>query len=188
MPEATTAIWDSAGAPQPTPCPYAPEGLAWRGFPAVAADGAESGPPRPALASGGLDGNTSAEEIRVLLVDDNLATLARVAIALAPGCLIVAATRDGHAAVDAARSLRPDVIVLDISMPGMNGFELAVQLRATGSRAALVFLTVHNEDEFVKAAKAAGAVAYVEKQRLAIDLLHAVREARAGRPFFPSRG
>lgn len=188
MSDATTAIWEPVGAPQPAPCPYAPERLAWRGLRALAADGPEAGPPRTAPASGGLDGNPSAEEIRVLLVDDNLATLARVAIALAPGCLIVAATREGHAALDAARSLRPDVIVLDISMPGMNGFELALQLRAAGSRAALVFLTVHNEDEFVQAAKAAGALAYVEKQRLAIDLLHAVREARAGRPFFPSRG
>jgi DNA-binding NarL/FixJ family response regulator len=153
----------------------------------MAADDPESGPPCPVPASGRPAGDTYADEIRVLLVDDNLATLARVAVALAPGCLIVAATRDGRGALDAARTLRPDVIVLDISMPGMNGFELAHRLRAAGSEAALVFLTVHDEEEFVKAAREAGALAYVEKQRLAIDLLHAVREARDGRPFFSSR-
>jgi DNA-binding NarL/FixJ family response regulator len=126
----------------------------------------------------------TSDEIRVLLVDDNLATLARVSTALAPGCVIVGAMRDGQAALAAARDLSPDVVVLDISMPGMNGFELAARLRQMGSKAALVFLTVHDEQEFVMAAKEAGALGYVEKPRLAVDLLHAVREARAGRPWF----
>lgn len=126
----------------------------------------------------------SGNEIRVLLVDDNLATLARVSTALAPGCVIVGVMRDGHAALAAARDLSPDVIVLDISMPGMNGLELARRLGQMGSKAALVFLTVHGEQEFVTAARDVGALGYVEKPRLAVDLLHAVREARAGRPFF----
>jgi DNA-binding NarL/FixJ family response regulator len=120
----------------------------------------------------------------VLLVDDNLATLARVSSALAPGCVIVGAMREGEAALVAARDLSPDVVVLDVSMPGMNGFELATRLRQMGSKAALVFLTVHDEQEFIQAARDVGALGYVEKPRLAIDLLHAVREARAGRPFF----
>ena len=68
-------------------------------------------------------------------------------------------------------------------MPGMNGFELAARLRQLSSKAALVFLTVHDEQEFIMAAKAAGALGYVEKPRLAIDLLHAVREARGCRSF-----
>jgi two-component system invasion response regulator UvrY len=122
--------------------------------------------------------------IRVLLVDDNLATLARVSTALAPGCDIVGAVRDGHAALAAVRAVSPDVIVLDISMPGMNGFELAARLRRAGSTAALVFLTVHDEQEFIQAARDVGALGYVEKPRLAVDLLHAVREARAGRSFY----
>jgi len=120
----------------------------------------------------------------VLLVDDNLATLARVSTALAPGCAIVGSMRDGPSALAAARDLTPDVIVLDISMPGMNGFELAGRLRQLGSSAALVFLSVHDEQEFVMAARDVGALGYVQKPRLAIDLLHAVREAHAGRSFF----
>ena len=55
-----------------------------------------------------------------------------------------------------------------------------------GSKAALVFLTVHDEQEFIMAARDVGALGYVEKPRLAVDLLHAVREARAGRPCFSS--
>ena len=68
-------------------------------------------------------------------------------------------------------------------MPGMNGLEVARHLRTTGSTAAVVFLTVHDEEEFVDAAKAAGAIGYVVKPRLASDLMLAVREARAGRTF-----
>ena len=138
-----------------------------------------------AAASSGMPGRkTSPDEIRVLLVDDNLSILARVSLALAPGCAIVGAMRDGPSALAAARDLSPDVIVLDISMPGMNGFELAARLRQLGSTAALVFLTVHDEQEFVMAARNVGALGYVRKPRLGSDLLHAVREARAGRSFF----
>jgi CheY-like chemotaxis protein len=155
----------------------------WRAIGAVAERGGmdHAG---DAAASDVPERTTSPDEIRVLLVDDNLATLARVSTALAPGCDIVGAMRDGPSALAAARDLSPDVIVLDISMPGMNGFELARRLRQLGSAAALVFLTVHDEQEFIMAARDVGALGYVEKPRLAIDLLHAVREARAGRSFF----
>ena len=120
---------------------------------------------------------------RVLLVDDNAAMLRRAAAVLTPGCEVVGAVKDGPAALAAAREFQPDVIVLDISMPGMNGLELASRLREAGSTAALVVLTVHDEEEFVVAAQAAGAIGYVVKPRLVSDLLAAVRDARAGCPF-----
>jgi DNA-binding NarL/FixJ family response regulator len=126
---------------------------------------------------------TSSDAVRVLLVDDNDAVLVRAARVLAPGCVIVGAVKDGTAAVEAAGTLRPDVVVLDISMPGMTGFEVASRFRETGSNAAVVFLTVHTDEDFVSAARAAGAVGYVVKSRLAADLPVAVREARARRPF-----
>jgi DNA-binding NarL/FixJ family response regulator len=121
--------------------------------------------------------------VRVLLVDDNEAMLARAASLLTPACTIVGTARDGRRALDSATALGPDVIVLDISMPGMTGLEVASLLRRSGSTAAVVFLTVHDEEEFVLAAKAAGGIGYVVKSRLATDLTAAVREARAGRPF-----
>jgi CheY-like chemotaxis protein len=155
--------------------------LAWTGI-AVASRPPEI--PDPAASSDVPGDARRPDEIRVLLVDDNAATLARVSAALAPVCDIVGAVGDGQAALVAAQDLSPDVIVLDISMQGMNGFELARRLRQTGSTAVLVFLTVHNEHEFIVAARDVGALGYVEKPRLAVDLLHAVREARAGRPFF----
>jgi DNA-binding NarL/FixJ family response regulator len=119
----------------------------------------------------------------VLLVDDNEAMLARTAAVLAGDCLVVAAARNGRDALAAASTLAPDVIVLDISMPGMTGIELAARLRDAGSKAALVFLTVHDDEELILAARNAGGTGYVVKPRLGVDLLYAVQEACAGRPF-----
>ena len=126
---------------------------------------------------------TSSDSVRVLLVDDNDAMLARAAAALAACCDIVGRAKDGRAAIEAATTLTPDVIVLDISIPTMSGFEVAQRLRETGSTAAIVFLTVHDGEDFVVAAKAVGGIGYVVKPRLASDLVVAVREAHAGRPF-----
>jgi DNA-binding NarL/FixJ family response regulator len=121
--------------------------------------------------------------MRVLVVDDDEVMLARTTAALTPDCVVVGAVRDGKAALEAAGALRPDVIVLDISMPGMSGLEVAQRLRKAGSKAAVVFLTIHQEEEFVLAARAAGAIGYVVKPRLRSDLMPAVRDALEGRPF-----
>jgi len=120
---------------------------------------------------------------RVLLVDDNAEILSRAAAVLARGCVVVGAVTDGPAALLAASALHPDVIVLDIGMAGMNGFEVATRLRDSGSTAAVVFFTVHEDEEFIAAARAAGGIGYVVKPRLGADLLLAVREAKARRSF-----
>ena len=125
----------------------------------------------------------SSERARVLVVDDNELVLARAAMLLAGDCTVLGTAIDGRSALEAVRRLHPDVIVLDISMPGMNGLEVASCLRETGSTAAIVFLTVHTEEEVLMAAAEAGAIGYVTKSRLASDLIFAVREAHAGRPF-----
>ena len=126
---------------------------------------------------------TSSELVRVLIVDDNEPMLARAAAVLTPACAVVGTARDGPSALEAARSLEPDVIVLDISMPGMTGLEVASCLRQARSKAAVVFLTAHREEDFREAALAAGGIGYVLKPRLASDLIAAVQEARAGRRF-----
>ena len=126
-------------------------------------------------------GTTSSERTRVLIVDDNEAMRARAAAVLTPGCIVVGAARDGRAALEAVEALQPDVVVLDISMPGMTGLEVAAELRRAGSTAAIVFLTVHEEEELRAAASAAGGVGYVVKPRLASDLIRAVRAAHTER-------
>ena len=123
------------------------------------------------------------KQTRVLLVDDNEGILDRAAVVLSRSYVVVGAVTDGPAAVAADATLRPDVIVLDISMPGMSGFEVAASLRKACSTAVIIFLTVHEDEEFVRAAKAAGGIGYVVKSRLASDLTLAVSEARAGRYF-----
>jgi len=127
--------------------------------------------------------------IRVLVADDHEAFLAATARLLEAEYDVVKTVGDGQALIDEAARLGPEVLVLDISMPVLNGIEAARQLKAAGSRAKVVFLTVHEHPDYVRAALAAGAQGYVVKCRLASDLLLALREALAGRCFVsPSIG
>ena len=126
---------------------------------------------------------TELEQLRILLVDDNDLILERAAETLSPPFTIVGAVKDGVAALEAVSTLEPDVIVLDISMPGMTGLEVAGRLRRAGVTVPIVFLTIHDDRELVRAAMAAGGIGYVEKSFLASDLTIAVNEAYAGRPY-----
>lgn len=126
---------------------------------------------------------TSPEPVRVLLVDDNDSMIERAAAVLTPACVVVGTAHNGSEALDAVDTLRPDVVVLDISMPGMTGLEVASALRHQGSPVAVVFLTVHDDEDFLHAAQEAGGTGYVVKRRLVSDLIVAVQEARAGRSF-----
>jgi DNA-binding NarL/FixJ family response regulator len=126
---------------------------------------------------------TLGERPRVLLVDDNEMILECSIETLSSRCVIVGAVRDGKSALEWIGALKPDVIVLDISMPGLTGLEVATRLRHAGSTVPIVFLTVHHDEEFVRAAYAAGGIGYVLKRRLQSDLLTAVAEACAGRQY-----
>ena len=123
------------------------------------------------------------DRIRVLLADDHEAMLDRVARLLATECNVVGTVTDGQQALDAARELKPDVLVLDISMPVMNGIETAHRLKEAGAEARIVFLTVHDDPDFAKEALEAGALGYVIKSRIASDLMIAINEVCAGRSF-----
>lgn len=130
--------------------------------------------------------NTITVAPRVLLVDDNDAVLARAGEVLTPACVIAGKVHDGKTALEAAESLRPDVIVLDISMPEMTGFEVATHLRDAGSTVSFVFLTAYDDEAYVRAADGLGAAGYVLKSRLASDLLPAVQRARGRQRFEPA--
>ena len=119
----------------------------------------------------------------VLLADDHEQFLATVVRHLEPHFEVVRAVGNGQALLDEAVRLEPDLIVLDISMPGLSGLETARRLRAMGSRAPIVFLTVHADSDYVQAAFAAGALGYVLKSELASELLSCLRDALVGRPF-----
>ena len=99
---------------------------------------------------------------------------------------VVASARDGAGAIDAALAHRPDIVVLDIAMPGLDGFQTAARLKASGSPARWVFLSNHSSDDFVLAGVSRGASAFVAKSRMGLDLVDAVHHVHAGRTFVPS--
>ena len=120
---------------------------------------------------------------RVLLADDHADFLAAAARLLEPEFEVVGTVSDGQAMVEEAFRLEPDLLVLDIGMPALNGIEAARQLRADGCHAKIVFLTVHDDGDYACAAQEASGLGYVVKSRLASDLKLALREALAGRSF-----
>jgi DNA-binding NarL/FixJ family response regulator len=129
------------------------------------------------------------KRVRVLVADDNKAMLQFVVSMLAVDFDVIQAVNDGAAAVAAARRLLPDVAILDISMPGLNGIETARRIREESRGTAVVFLTIHSDLDILEAALATGAMAYVLKLRLGTDVIPAIRLALAGRSFVsPSIG
>jgi DNA-binding NarL/FixJ family response regulator len=127
--------------------------------------------------------SVSRERPSVVLADDHEEFLSTVVRHLEPHFHVLRAVGDGQAALAEAARLEPDLIVLDISMPVLNGIETARRLTAAGSRARIVFLTVHADPDYVRAAFGAGALGYVLKSDLASDLLPCLREVLAGRSF-----
>lgn len=109
--------------------------------------------------------------------------LSQVTRILGTGFDIVGTVADGLQLLEAAGRLEPAVIVLDITMPGIDGLGAARSLKRAGCRSKLVFLTVHEDADFAREAMALGADAYVVKSRLASDLLTAIHEAVEGRKF-----
>ena len=127
---------------------------------------------------------------RVVLADDLTPVLSTVAKLLNGSFEIVGMVSDGVSALEATLTLDPDVAVLDISMPGMSGIEVARELKKRGSSAKIVFLTVHEDSDILATCRAAGGLGYVVKVLMETDLIPAINEALAGREFvshFPSQ-
>lgn len=115
-------------------------------------------------------------KVSILLADDNTHVLDHVRRTLERSAefTILAALTDGSKIVRECRRLKPDVIILDISMGEVNGIDVAQELRESGCLSKIVFLTVHEDRDFVNAAMGAGGSGYVVKSRLGTDLVSAV--------------
>ena len=120
---------------------------------------------------------------RILLADDHKEMRDRVVQLLGHEFEILDPVGDGSALLEAASKLQPDVCLLDISMPIVNGIEAATRLKERGATAKIIFLTIHEDLDFVQAALKTGASGYVVKRQMASDLRTAVKEALAGRTF-----
>lgn len=132
-------------------------------------------------------GVTGLSKIRVLLADDNEKVLNYVREFLSvSGCEVVGAVTDGDAAVGAAAQLLPEVVVLDLSMPVLNGIEAAKLMREANPSTRIVFLTVEKDPDTCRTALETGACGYVLKARLATDLIPAIKLAKEGGRFVSS--
>jgi two-component system response regulator NreC len=126
------------------------------------------------------------KKIRILLADDH--TLIRGGLRLLaeqqPDLMVVGEAEDGRQAVAMAAALKPDVAVLDIGMPNLNGIEAAKQITEGESRAAVVILSMHADETYILRALKAGARGYLLKDSTESDLARAIRAVAEGKSFF----
>lgn len=120
---------------------------------------------------------------RVLLADDHAIVIEGLRRILQSDFEIVGAVADGHALVAAAESLRPDIIVADISMPLLNGIEATRQIRKNNQKVKIIFLTMHPDVTYAAVALGAGGSAYVLKSSAGAEILEAIQEALSGRTY-----
>ena len=120
---------------------------------------------------------------RVLLADDHRLLREAFANLLAPECEVVAAVADGRALLEEAPELQPDVVVLDIAMPLLNGLDAARQLKQMMPEVKMVFLTVNEDPDLAAEAFRTGATGFVLKNSAASELLLAIQEAIQGRSY-----
>jgi DNA-binding NarL/FixJ family response regulator len=121
--------------------------------------------------------------VRILVADDNTAILDHVSDMLQADYQIVGKVADGNSVCAEVEKLRPNLVVLDISMGESSGIEIAVRLRELGYLGEIVFLTVHEDPDFVSAAIGAGGRGYVIKSRMNVDLELAVKAVLSHRIF-----
>jgi two-component system response regulator NreC len=125
-------------------------------------------------------------QIRVLLADDH--TLIRAGLRLVveqhPEFTVVGEANDGREAVAMAESLKPDVVVMDIGMPSLNGIEACRKIREELPDTEVVMLSIHSDEGYILRALKAGARAYLLKDSAQADLARAIRAAREGKSFF----
>src|ERR1700682_357680 len=117
---------------------------------------------------------------RLLLADDHTLLLEGIRLMLEPEFELVGSVEDGQALLTVAKALKPDVILLDISMPVLNGIDAAHQLKKILPSAKLIFLTMHADADYVTEAFRAGAAGYLLKRSAASELLTAIREVLNG--------
>jgi DNA-binding NarL/FixJ family response regulator len=120
---------------------------------------------------------------RVLLADDHRLLREAFAQLLEPGCDVVGAVGDGRALLAAAQELRPDIVVLDIAMPLLNGLDAARQLKGRMPEVRLIFLTVSEDPDLAAEAFRAGASGYLLKNSAASELFTAIQEVDQGRSY-----
>jgi DNA-binding NarL/FixJ family response regulator len=119
----------------------------------------------------------------VILADDHAMVAEGLGRLISEVADLVGQVADGRQLVDSARRLKPDIIISDVSMPVMSGLDALRQLKAEGSQARFIFLTMHTEAQLATEAMRAGASGYLLKAAAGEELFEAIRAAMAGRVF-----
>jgi DNA-binding NarL/FixJ family response regulator len=129
------------------------------------------------------------EALRLLIADDHeiVRKGLRSLLEAQPGWQVTAEACDGREAVEKAKSMKPDVTVLDISMPALNGLEAARQMIKNDARAKILILTMHESDPLIREVLDAGARGYVLKSDAGRDLVTAVNAVRSNKTFFTAK-
>jgi DNA-binding NarL/FixJ family response regulator len=120
---------------------------------------------------------------RVLLADDHTLVLGAIERLLTPDCEVIGVVADGRALVEAVERVKPEVVVLDIAMPLLNGLDAGRQVKKVRPSTKLVYLTMHEDADLAAEAFRAGASAYLLKRSAASELLLAIREVMNGRSY-----
>ena len=123
---------------------------------------------------------------RIFLADDHAEFLEAEIALLRPDFDLVGTANNGSFLVSEVQRLNPDVVVVDITMPGMTGIEAVHKLVQAGSTAKFVFLTIHDGEEYVKACLEEGAQGFVAKPRMKAHLIPAIHAALDGRQYVSS--
>ena len=130
-----------------------------------------------------------AEPIKILLVDDHAMFRAgiRALIEAEDRMAVIGEASSGDEAVDRVRELKPDLVVMDLAMPGSNGLEATRRISALGLDTSVLVLTVHAEEEYLVPVVEAGASGYLTKTSADTDLLEAIRVVARGQVFLPPK-
>jgi DNA-binding NarL/FixJ family response regulator len=123
------------------------------------------------------------DKARILLADDHKIVAEGLRSLLEPEFELVGIVEDGRELIAKAKELHPDVIIADITMPSLNGIDAVSQLKKTGLRAKVIFLTMHQDVLYAKRAFDAGASGFVLKHSAPTELVTAIREALKGRTY-----
>lgn len=120
--------------------------------------------------------------VRVLLVDDQapFRAAARAVVEATDGFEVVGESATGEASVEAARQLRPDLVLMDVNLPGISGLEATRQIRGQGTPIVVLLLSTYEEDEYAPKAAQCGAAAYIPKSRFEPDRLAAAWRSATG--------
>lgn len=120
---------------------------------------------------------------RLMIVDDSALMRQAIEIILNSQCEVVASVPDGETAITAAAGLAPELVLLDISMPGVNGLEAARQIKRASPITTILFVSEHEEKSYVEAGFSAGGSGYVVKSKLTAELLPAIQSVMAGKEY-----